>query len=155
MADPDKRPLRILLAASGGGHWVQLKRLLPAFEGHELHFLTTEADLEKQVSAKSFRVVVDATRWSKIALIRSALGVLWAVLRTRPDIVLSTGAAPGYFACWFGKKLGARTVWVDSIANAEELSLSGLKAGNFVDLWLTQWPNLAKPNGPRFEGSVL
>ena len=42
-----------------------------------------------------------------------------------------------------------------SIANAEELSLSGAKAGSCADLWLTQWPHLAREGGPRYLGNVL
>ena len=71
--------------------------------------------------------------------------MLWVLLRVRPDVVISTGAAPGYFALRFGGLLGARTLWLDSIANAEELSLSGTKASRFADLTLTQWPELGKP----------
>ena len=81
-----------------------------------------------------------------------ALGL---VFRERPDVVITTGAAPGYFGVRFGKWLGARVVWVDSVANAEELSLSGEKAGTFVDLWLTQWAHLAREGGPECLGSVL
>jgi hypothetical protein len=76
-------------------------------------------------------------------------------MRERPDVVITTGAAPGYFAIRFGNWLRARTIWVDSVANVDELSLSGRKAGPHADLWLTQWAHLAKPGGPRFTGSVL
>jgi Oligosaccharide biosynthesis protein Alg14 like len=55
----------------------------------------------------------------------------------------------------FGRFLGARTIWVDSIANIDVLSMSGQKAGRYADLWLTQWPELASPNGPEYRGSVL
>ena len=71
------------------------------------------------------------------------------------SLTITTGVAPGYFAVRIGKWLGARVVWVDSVANAEELSLSGHKAGSFVDLWLTQWPHLAGEGGPQCFGSVL
>jgi len=81
--------------------------------------------------------------------------VLWLVLRYRPQIVISTGAAPGYFAVRFGHYIGARTVWVDSIANVDELSLSGRLAGPYTDLWLTQWAHLASHNGPLYRGKVL
>ena len=54
-----------------------------------------------------------------------------------------------------GKLLGAKTIWVDSIANAQELSLSGKRAGKFADLWLTQWQELSNKNGPQYGGSVL
>ena len=82
------------------------------------------------------------------------------LLRIRPDVVVTTGAAPGYFALRLGGLLGGRTIWVDSIANVEELSLSGQKAGQHCDLWLTQWEHLAKPvstegKGPEYKGSVV
>ena len=84
-----------------------------------------------------------------------ALQILWILLRTRPHIVVSTGAAPGYFAVRLGKLLGARTIWIDSIANVEKLSLSGQRIGRHADLWLTQWPHLAGPKGPHFLGGIL
>ena len=33
-----RRPTRILAVSSGGGHWVQMLRLRPAFAGAEVHF---------------------------------------------------------------------------------------------------------------------
>jgi hypothetical protein len=91
-----------------------------------------------------------------LALVRTAWVIMLLLWRERPDVVLSTGAAPGYFAIRLGGWMGARTVWVDSVANAEELSLSGRKAGACADLWLTQWPHLAKGDKRlRCLGSVL
>jgi hypothetical protein len=51
--------------------------------------------------------------------------------------------------------LGARTVWLDSIANVEILSRAGRLAGPIADLWLTQWPHLASEEGPHCAGSVF
>jgi len=146
---------RILAVSSGGGHWVQLKQLLPAFEGHRLSFVTVDPACAAEVEAERFYVVNDANLWRKGALLFTAIRIAWILLRFRPDAVVSTGAAPGFFAILFGRWLGARTIWVDSIANAERLSLSGEKAGRFADLWLTQWPHLARPEGPHYAGSVL
>jgi len=44
---------------------------------------------------------------------------------------------------------------VDSIANAERLSLSGHMACRHANLMLTQWPHLASSEGPEYQGSVL
>ena len=84
-----------------------------------------------------------------------ALRLLVILLRFRPDVVVSTGAACGYFALRFAKLLGARTIWLDSIANVEELSMTGRLVRPYADLWLTQWPELAQPDGPEFRGAVL
>jgi len=157
VARPDNanRP-KLLAISSGGGHWIQLLRLRPAFDGCNVTYATVREGYRQDLElGADFRVIPDGNRWNKLRLLRSALAITWLLLRLRPDVVLTTGAAPGYFALRVGKWLGARVVWIDSIANAEELSMSGQKAGGFADLWLTQWPHLARDCGPQCHGSVL
>jgi UDP-N-acetylglucosamine:LPS N-acetylglucosamine transferase len=150
-----RAPKKVLAVSSGGGHWVQLARVLPALEGHRLFVVTTDASRRGEVACERFFVVRDASRWNKLGLLFTALGLSWILLRVRPRVVLSTGAAPGFLALLLAKAFGARTLWIDSIANAERLSLSGEKAGRVADLWLTQWAHLARPDGPHYRGSVL
>ena len=70
--------------------------------------------------------------------------------------MVSTGAAPGLMALAVAKLVaGSRTVWIDSIANSERLSLSGRLARPVADAWLVQWPHLARPGGPEHWGAVL
>jgi UDP-N-acetylglucosamine:LPS N-acetylglucosamine transferase len=151
----DESRTRVLAVSSGGGHWVQLRRLRPAFEGFETVWMTVDAGYREELGADRLYVVNDATRWNRAGLVVCALRVFWALLRVRPHVVVTTGAAPGFFAVVLGKLLGARTVWIDSIANADVLSGSGTWIGRFADLWLTQWPHLAREGGPYYEGAVL
>ena len=146
---------RILAIASGGGHWIQLRRLAPAFQGLETLWVSVGSASADEVRPERYRAVPDATRWNPLRLVQLALTVLWILLRERPEVIVTTGAAPGFFALVFGKGLGARTVWIDSIANVDELSGSGARIGRFADLWLTQWPQLARSDGPRCGGAVL
>jgi peptidoglycan/xylan/chitin deacetylase (PgdA/CDA1 family) len=146
---------KILAVASGGGHWVQLLRLRPAFAGEHVVWVTVNKAYRTDVGTAPFAVVNDATGWNRLELLMLAARVAWIVVRQRPDVVVTTGAAPGYFAVLFGKLLGARTAWIDSMANVEHLSLAGRKIRPWADLWLTQWPGLATPQGPHFEGAVL
>jgi UDP-N-acetylglucosamine:LPS N-acetylglucosamine transferase len=150
-----RRRKKILAVASSGGHWTQLLRLRPAFGDHEVVFATTQDDSRSEVPGQRFRLLPDAnrhSRWRGLALI---LRTLMIVLLERPDVVISTGAAPGYFAIRFGRYIGARTLWLESIANAEEFSLSTQLVRPYADLMLTQWPHLARPEGPFYRGSVL
>lgn len=150
-----KSSLKILAISSGGGHWVQLLRLRPALEGASLIFATVSNGYRADVQNSEFRLIQDGNRSQKIALLKSAVSILFLLLVEKPDVVISTGAAPGYFAVRFGRLLGMKTIWVDSVANAEELSMSGQKAGGCADLWLTQWSHLATEDGPKYFGSVL
>jgi len=149
----NRRP--ILAISSGGGHWAQLMCLRPAWEELRVVYATVSDGYRREVHPAPLFVVPDGNLQTKAALLRMCLSVLVLVLRVRPAAVVTTGAAPGFFGVVFGKVIGAKTVWIDSIANADELSLSGRKVGRFADAWLTQWEHLTAARGPHYRGSVL
>lgn len=152
---PGQRRRKVLAISSRGGHWIQLLRLRPAFEGAQVVFVTTEAEYQTMVDGAPFRVITEATRNEKFRMLKMLLQILWIFLRERPTAVVTTGAAPGYFAVRVGKLLGAKTLWIDSIANAEELSLSGRLASKHADVTLTQWSHLATPGTVGHCGAVI
>ena len=145
----------ILLASSSGGHWKQLLLVSPAFDACERHFATTKGGYGVAFGADRFTRLPEGSRWDKLGLIKLAWAAFRLVRRVRPDVVVSTGAAPGLVVIFFGKLFGARTIWIDSIANVDQVSLSGLLCRPFADVWLTQWPHLAREGGPEYQGSVL
>jgi len=140
--------------ASGGGHWVQICRLRPLLDDFDVIYVSVDPSDAEDVGGRRLELVRDASRWNKLALFLQALQILRILVQLRPDVVISTGAAPGFFGLLFGKMLGARTVWIDSLANVAELSLSGRWVRRFADLWLTQWPHLARPEGPQYVGAL-
>lgn len=146
---------RLLVVASGGGHWQQLMLLRPAFDVQDVIYATTIAGLPERSGVAPAVIVPDANRRAPIAALRSTLALTWLILRHRPDVILSTGALPGVIALALGKAFGARTIWIDSIANAEEMSKSGKLACHFADHWLSQWPDVARASGALYMGSVL
>ena len=53
---------RAFLVASHGGHWVQLRRLAPAFEGMDVWYVTTTAKVREEVApAPVDEAVIDDT----------------------------------------------------------------------------------------------
>lgn len=139
---------RALLVASSGGHWVQLTRLVPAFEGMDVQFVTTAGTGAAPAGDRPVVVVSDASKSHPLNVFPVTLQLTKLILQFRPDIVVTTGAAPGAVALWLAKLLvGAQTVWVDSMANSEKVSLSGRLVAGAADLRLTQWQDLADPAG--------
>jgi len=149
---------KILALSSGGGHWIELLRLAPAFENSTVVYATVDKAYLDSLADKQyagFYDFADVTRWNKLKWLLTGLQILTILIKTRPDIVISTGALPGYMALRLGKYFRAKTIWIDSIANAHELSASGKHVARYADLYLTQWEHLASPNGPSFKGAVL
>lgn len=149
----------VLCVSSGGGHWMELRRLQPAWAGARVDYVVTDAGHRAEIAAghddARVFIVADANADQKMRLLLLTLMLIWVMIRLRPDVVLSTGAAPGLIAVVLGRLTGARTVWVDSIANAERMSLSGRLSRRFSDLWMTQWAHLAGPTGATYAGAVL
>jgi UDP-N-acetylglucosamine:LPS N-acetylglucosamine transferase len=149
------KPKKVLFISSSGGHWKQMRRLEPAFSGFEKHYAATDPSYYQFVVDQPFYAVPDGSLWHKTRLIWQAVYVLGLLIYLRPQVVISTGASVGFFALFFAKKMHLKTIWVDSLANVEQMSLSGQKVKPYADLWLTQWEHLATADGPYFYGAVL
>jgi exopolysaccharide biosynthesis glucuronosyltransferase PssD len=147
---------KILAVASGGGHWVELRRLMPAFADSEVVYVSTESVADADLAPARYYAVRNVTRRSRLAFAETIRQVHAIVRKERPDVVVTTGAAPGLVALVLAKLLcRSRTVWIDTVAHTEGMTLSGRLARPFADAWLVQWPHLAKPGGPEYWGAVL
>jgi len=150
-----ERQPKILAIASGGGHWIQLLRLRPAFAGADVVYASIGKAAATSVKGHRYFSFPDANRERKLALVLQMLRIAWIISRVRPSVIVSTGASCGYVAIRIGRLLGARTMFIDSIANAEKLSLSAELVNRHAHLLLTQWPHLSTTDGPQYHGSVL
>jgi len=146
---------KLLAVSSGGGHWVELLRLREGFVDCDVTYVSVHPAYRNDVGDAPFLTVNDATRWDKFGLLLLALRIFWIMVRVRPDAVVSTGAAPGFFALRLARLFGAKTLWVDSLANIDEVSLSGARIAPHVDLALTQWKHLVSTPGFSYGGSIL
>ena len=152
-----KDKLRICLAASGGGHLTELLAISDSYSQHEIFCITTVPVVQGKL--REFGHVYVVGECNRNYPLR-VLKVLWLcakiIFKNRPDVVISTGAAPGCIVCFFGKILGARIIWLDSIANVDKISLSGRMVRYIADLFLVQWPELAsKYKHVEYAGTVI
>jgi UDP-N-acetylglucosamine:LPS N-acetylglucosamine transferase len=130
-------------------------RMRPAFAGCDVHYASVDASVAATVAPAPLHVYPDANTQTKLRLALAALRLLWIVLKLRPDVVVSTGAAGGYLAIRFARLFGARTMFIDSIANARRLSVSAELARGTADRVLSQWPAVARATGTEFRGAVI
>lgn len=146
---------KLIALASGGGHWVQLLRLRPAFEGFETIFVSMAEDYRDQVPGSRYHTVPDAHRFDLKSFVPVFLRAIAIMLRERPQAVVTTGSAPMLAFILLGRLMGCRTLWIDSIANAERMSSSGRLAKRLAHRCISQWPDVAAREGVACWGRVI
>jgi UDP-N-acetylglucosamine:LPS N-acetylglucosamine transferase len=155
MTPTSDKKIRVLAVASVGGHWEQLMLLHDLLDSYDVTYATTEPGLiSLNAIAKSY-IVSDCNRNTPFELVKSLTQAIMVVIKVKPQVVISTGALPGLLCLIFGRVLGARTIWLDSVANAEKLSMCGNIARYISTVCVTQWKHLAVIPRVRYFGSIL
>lgn len=146
--------MKILAVASGGGHWKQLMLLDNLFEKKNVYYITTVNGLPQSNQKKNFYIVSDSNKNNILGLFKTFKDVFYITLKERPNMIITTGAAPGLLSILCGRLIGSKTIWIDSIANAEKISLGGNISRKIAHHVFTQWEHLAD-NDVLFIGSLL
>lgn len=154
---------KLVVGASAGGHANELLILLGAAK--EVWPIQPQAYVTTmEITAQGFAkrgmqpayVLGEADRRKPLQSLAVAYRALRVALRERPDIVVTTGSMPLALFCIWSKILGAKIVWIDSVAQVEKMSASGRVMSRIADLCLVQWPELAeKYPGVEYAGEVL
>jgi UDP-N-acetylglucosamine:LPS N-acetylglucosamine transferase len=152
-----KKSIRLALIAAGGGHLREMLSLRPAFEPHD-HFLITSPEsrgcTEIGLFARCYFLCnTGGGRWKTqpVRFILNFFQSLGAYLRIflfeRPDCVISTGsgvAVPGFL---IARVFCIRTIYVESYARVNSLSLTGRLCYALSDLFFVQHRCLADKFG--------
>ena len=147
---------KICAVASIGGHWIQLLRITSSLNNNfDIFYISTHGKCSTMVKDKKFYKINDFSRWDCYKMIPTFFSILKILIKESPDVVISTGAAPGLITILVAKLLGKKTIWIDSIANVEHLSFSGRIASKFASRIYTQWENLADGKKIFYAGNVL
>jgi UDP-N-acetylglucosamine:LPS N-acetylglucosamine transferase len=132
-------------------------KISDSWTGYDVVFVTTNSDVAGELLKRAPTYIVgecNRNNFFKVAM------VFWRCMkilyRTKPNVIISTGAAAGCILCFLGKLKGAKIIWLDSITNRKKLSLSGRMVRVIADLFIVQWPELAaKYSNVEYVGSVI
>jgi len=149
--------MKICLAASAGGHLTELLKLADSWQQYEVFYVSTADMVAKKLQQYGpTHVVGECNRKHLLRVILVLVRCIRIILHERPNVIISTGAAVGCIMCFLGKLLGAKVVWIDSIANVERISLSGRMVRHIADLFLVQWPELVEQySDVEYVGAVI
>jgi beta-1,4-N-acetylglucosaminyltransferase len=149
--------MKVCICASSGGHLSQLLRLETSWKKYQTFSVTTtDVVTEKLIKYGKVYVVGECNHQHPLKVLLVSLRCIKIILKEKPDVVISTGAAVGCILCFLCKLTGAKVVWTDSITNVERISLSGRLVRYIADLFLVQWSELAKQySNVEYVGTVI
>lgn len=137
----------IILTASGGGHYEQLKQLDFLKEKYKIVYVISKSKtnkFQKEVTfVKEFRNQTKILKY--IDLLFIIIKSFFILLKYKPRFVISTGAASTYPLCWFQKKIfRKKIVFIESYAKRYSGTKTGEKIYKFADYFIVQWEELLK-----------
>ncbi len=144
--------MRLLIVLGSGGHTKEMIRLVdllgPGYGYCYLVAADDELSLKKiKIPGPVYRVI--RPRWKNTSLpvaglrtLWSGLQALWALVRLRPQAILSTGPGVAVPACMLSRLLGVKVVYIETGSRIFALSASGRILYRFADLFFVQWPEL-------------
>jgi len=152
-----KKNMKICLAVSAGGHLTELLKLADSWQQYEVFYVSTANMVaEKLQQYGTTHVVGECNREHLLRVFLVLFRCVRVIIRERPNVIISTGAAVGCIMCFLGKLSGAKVVWIDTIANVEWISLSGRMVRHIADLFLVQWPEIAEQySNVEYVGTVI
>lgn len=146
--------MKLCLAASGGGHIRQLLDLQPLWQDADYFFVSEDTALGRSIAADHEcefvpHVALGQARLGKpvkmvIAGIRNCLRSFSIVRKSRPDVVITTGAGSMFFIVLWARLFGARIALIDSFARFKHPSAFAKLAGPFANICIAQSDESAK-----------
>jgi len=146
--------VKVCIVASCGGHLTEARALRPAFQHHPHFYVVNDRiALPGDMQGRTYFITHAERDWRVLTNFYEA----WRILRReRPTIMLSTGAGPIVPFAIVGRALGIPVIFVETIAQETEPSVSGRIMYHLADRFFYQWKALARyyPDGV-YGGPVL
>lgn len=147
--------MKIALVCSHGGHLTEMLRLMEAFEGHEVFFVTYVSPRTKHLNYHNY--LIENIGNSPLRMFVSFFKIASIFRKERPDLVLSTGSEIAIPAMLLAKVIGIRAIFIESWCRINTKSFTGRVMYYVADEFLVQWPQMLNVYGKkaRFEGAVI
>jgi len=124
---------------------VQAKRLAPVYSKYEHFYFTFKGGVANELRRNTrTHAIPNIVRHNPLSWIIGAVMSGYIALIERPDVIISTGAGIVVFFCVFAKLLGAKLIFIESMARIERPTLTARMLYPFADLFFVQWPGLIR-----------
>lgn len=150
--------MKIVFAASSGGHFEQLMMLKPLMEKYDSILVTEKTDYSMGKTDVKTYYLKQINRKELLFLpkfIGNTFRSLRIIIKERPKVMITTGVLAIIPMALLIKLFGGKLIYIESFAKVTSKTLSGKLLYRFADRFYVQWEEMLKlyPNAI-FKGGI-
>ena len=136
---------KICLVGSSGGHLTHLYKLKPTWKKYNRFWVTfnKEDANDLLINEKVYHCYFPTNRnfWN---LIRNTLLAFKLLLKEKPRVIISSGAAVAVPFCYIGKLMGAKIIYIEVFDRIDRPTVTGKLVYPIADEFIVQWDEMKK-----------
>ena len=135
--------MKVCLVGSSGGHLNHLYMLKPFWKDKERFWATFDREDSRSLlnGEKVYPVYYPSNRSIKALIINT-----WRAIRIlgkeKPDLIISSGAAPAIPFFYIGKLMGAKLIYIEVFDRINRPTTSGRLCYKVADKFIVQWEEM-------------
>lgn len=132
--------MKICFVTSSGGHLTHLMQLKEWWTDKERFWVTFNKEDSRSIlkEEKKYWCYFPTNRNIK-NLIKNTFLAIRLLRKEKPDLIISTGAAPAIPFFYLGKLLGAKLVYIEVYDRIDKPTITGKLVYPISDLFILQW----------------
>ena len=151
------KKIKVGLVGSSGGHLTHLYMLKEFWEDKDRFWVTFDKeDARSLLKGERFYPAYYPSNRSIKALIINTYRAIKILIKERPDLIVSSGAAPAIPFFWLGKLFGAKTIYIEVFDRIDKPTISGKICYPVTDEFIVEWEEMKEvyPKAVNF-GSIF
>jgi len=137
--------MKICFVTSSGGHLTHLIQLKEWWQDKERFWVTFDKEDSRSIlkDERKYWCYFPTNRNIK-NLIKNTFLSIKILIKEKPDLIISTGAAPAIPFFYIGKLLGAKVIYIEVYDRIDKPTITGKLVHPISDLFILQWEEQKK-----------
>jgi beta-1,4-N-acetylglucosaminyltransferase len=137
--------MKVALVGSSGGHLTHLYLLKKFWEDQDRFWVTfNKLDAQSLLSGEKVYSCFFPTNRNVKNTIKNTLLAIKILIKEKPDLIISSGAAVAVPFFWIGKLFGSKTIYIEIFDRIDSPTLTGKLVYPVTDRFIVQWEELIK-----------
>ena len=138
-----KNNKKVCLVGSSGGHLTHLYMLKPFWQNKDRFWVTFDKeDARSLLKNERFYPCYYPSNRSIKALIINTWKALKIIPKERPDLIISSGAAPAIPFFYIGKLFGSKTIYIEVFDRIHASTIAGRLCYPITDKFIVEWEEM-------------